>query len=165
MRMRSGNGWLLARSRTVLAASERGSAIVEFVFVAILVMVPLVYLVVAIAVVQRANLAVTNAAREVGRAIATADSPEEAGVRAEAALRLALQAQSLEPSDVDLVYVDISADCGSPSMAPMLTAGAEFGICVTRHQQLPAVPTVISGRGITLTGRYNVHIDDFRSTK
>jgi hypothetical protein len=32
---------------------ERGSAIIEFIFIAILVMVPLMYLIVAVAVVQR----------------------------------------------------------------------------------------------------------------
>jgi hypothetical protein len=27
---------------------------------------------------------------------------------------------------------------------------------------LPAVPTVLSGRGVTIIGRYLVHVDDFR---
>ena len=42
---------------------DGGNAILEFVFVALIVMVPLVYLIAAVATVQRTELAVTQAAR------------------------------------------------------------------------------------------------------
>ena len=59
---------------TTSRATTPGNAIIEFVFVAVMVMVPLVYLVVAVAVVQRNQLAVTQAARDAGRAFATSDT-------------------------------------------------------------------------------------------
>jgi Flp pilus assembly protein TadG len=67
---------------------DAGSAIIEFVFVAVIVMVPLVYLVVAVAAVQRSQLGVAQAAREAGRAFATSSGPAEAQVRVAAAVRL-----------------------------------------------------------------------------
>jgi hypothetical protein len=141
---------------------ERASAIIEFVFVAVLVLVPLIYLIVAVAVVQRSRLATTNAARDVGRAIATADSVPQAESRAQAALRVALHGQGLTPAQVELRYVAAGADCQGPQIVPSLEPASVFAVCVIRHQPLPAVPTVLSGRGVTVIGRYLLHVDDFR---
>jgi len=145
---------------------DDGNAIIEFVFVAILVLVPLVYLIVAVAVVQRSRLATTNAARDVGRAVATADRLAEAPARAQAALRIALANQGLRPPDVQLRFVGVGADCQAGSdQQPTLAAGAEFRVCVIRHQRLPAVPGVLAGRGIITIGQYVVHVDDFRPSR
>ncbi|MEO6702598.1 MAG: TadE/TadG family type IV pilus assembly protein [Jatrophihabitantaceae bacterium] len=147
-----------------LAADDSGNAIVEFVFVALVVLVPLIYLIVTVAVLQRARLATTNAARDVGRAIATADDAAQADTRAQAALRIALANQGLSPSDVQLRYVAADADCvNGPDLAPQLVAGGQFQVCVIRHQALPAVPTVLAGRGVVTIGRYLVHLDDYRT--
>lgn len=141
---------------------ERASAIIEFVFVAVLVLVPLIYLIVAVAVVQRSRLATTNAARDVGRAIATADSAPQAESRAQAALRVALRGQGLTPEQVELRYVAASTDCRGPETTPSLAPASVFAVCVIRHQPLPAVPTVFSGKGVTIIGRYLLHVDDYR---
>jgi Flp pilus assembly protein TadG len=150
------------RWRLLRHGGERGSAIIEFVFVAVLVLVPLIYLIVAVAVLQRSRLATTNAARDVGRAIATAESAPQADVRAQAALRVALRGQGLTPDQVELRYVAAGADCRGPQTAPSLTPASVFAVCVIRHQPLPAVPTVLSGKGVTIIGRYLLHVDDFR---
>jgi Flp pilus assembly protein TadG len=143
------------------AAADRGSAVIEFVFVAILVLVPLVYVVVAVATIQRSTLAVTQAAREAGRAFATADSTASAVGRAQVAVRLALADQGL-PDDADVRYVPVGAACDGNVMTPELAAGAEFTICIVRHAQLPGVPTLLSGRGVTAVGSYVLHVDDYR---
>lgn len=144
------------------AARDHGSAIVEFVFVAVIVMVPLVYLLVAVAVVQRSELAVTQAAREAGRAFATSNSPREAALRSTAALRIALADQGLA-DDASLRFVPAGSPCSAPSIEPQLAPGAQFAICVERRVDLPAVPTILAGRGISTEGRYVVHVDDFRT--
>jgi hypothetical protein len=143
-------------------AQDGGNAIIEFIFVAVLVLMPLVYLVVAIATVQQGRLAVSGAAREVGRAMATAPEGTDPLVRADAALRIALSSRGLGPDDVDITFVAAASACDSPPVTPVLASGAEFAVCVRRRQELPAVPTIVAGRGITVVGRFVVHLDEFR---
>jgi Flp pilus assembly protein TadG len=143
---------------------EGGSAIVEFVFLAVIVMVPLVYVVAAVATVQRNTLAVTQAARDAGRAFATAESGAEARERVTAAVRLALADQGL-PDDATVRFVASGGKCTDASITPRLSAGAEFTVCVTRRVRLPAVPTILTGRGIRTVGVYLVHVDDFRQVR
>jgi Flp pilus assembly protein TadG len=144
--------------------AEDGSAVVEFVFVAVLVLVPLIYLIVAVATVQRSQLTVTQAAREAGRAFATSDAAADAPNRVRAAVRLAVENQGL-PDDVAVRFVAVGASCDAAPVVPSLTPGAAFTVCVTRHVDLPAVPRVVAGRGITTVGRYDVHVDDYRTVR
>lgn len=141
---------------------DEGSAVIEFVFVALVVMVPLVYLIAAVATVQRTSLAVTQAARDAGRAFATSDSAAAASLRVAVAVRLALADQGL-PDDATVRFVAVAADCAARPIAPRLTPGAEFTVCVSRTVELPAVPSILTGRGIRTVGMYRVHVDDFRS--
>lgn len=141
---------------------DRGNAVVEFVFVAVIVMVPLVYLVVAVAVGQRSSLAVTQAAREAGRAMATADTLAQGRARAEVAVRLALADQGLA-DDARVRTVAPSTGCDGPTVAPTLAPGAVFAVCVTRRAELPGVPSILAGRGVQTVGRFVVHVDDYRA--
>jgi Flp pilus assembly protein TadG len=142
--------------------AEGGNAIIEFVFVAVIVLVPLVYLIAAVATVQRTQLAVTQAARDAGRAFATSDTAAEAGARVRAAVRLALHDQGL-PDDAQVRYVAAGAGCAGNAVTPRLAPGAQFTVCVTRRVDLPAIPSLLQGRGVTAVGAYTVHIDDFRA--
>lgn len=157
--------WMRVRLRATVRAAcppgDDGNAVIEFVFVAVVVLVPLIYLVVSVAQLERSRLATSNAARDVGRAIATTGPGDDPGVAADAALRIALRGQGLSPSDVEVRYVAAHAACTSSPIVPALTAGAEFTVCVTRREQLPGVPAIVNGRGIATVGRYLVHIDDF----
>ncbi len=143
------------------ARAEAGNAIVEFVFVAVLVLVPLIYFVGAVASVQRSTLAVTQAARQAGRAFATAASTDDGLARAQVAVRLALADQGLPP-DAELRYVALRSGCRGAPVTPRLQPGAEFAVCVIRGADLPGVPTLLAGRGVTTIGRYLLHVDDFR---
>lgn len=148
--------------RLRLRRDDAGSAIIEFVFVAVIVMVPLIYLIVAVATVQRSELAVSEAAREAGRAFATAASTADAESRARAAVEIALRDQGV-PDDVEVRFVAAGAACSAPPVTPRLDPGAQFTVCVTRHVGIPAVPSVLTGRGITTVGQYLVHVDDYRA--
>jgi Flp pilus assembly protein TadG len=155
--------WVRRRIRAPRRApADDGTAIIEFVFVAVIVMVPLVYLITSVATVQRSRLAVTQAARDAGRAFATSPTAARAPLRARAAVRLALADQGL-PDDAQLRFVAIGTPCDAASVTPRLAPGAQFAVCVRRHVELPAVPSVLEGRGITTVGRYVVHIDDYRA--
>jgi Flp pilus assembly protein TadG len=124
-------------------------------------MVPLVYLIAAVATVQRSTLAVTQAARDAGRAFVTSDTEAQAQQRVDAAVRLALADQNL-PNDVTTRFVASGGKCTDHAVTPRLTPGSEFTVCVTRRVELPAIPTVLTGRGISTVGVYLVHVDDFR---
>src|SRR4029453_2388102 len=72
------------RARLATGEAEGGSAIVEFVFIALVVFLPLVYVVAGFSAVQRGVFASTEAAREAGRALGTAPDPATGQARAEA---------------------------------------------------------------------------------
>ena len=77
------------------ARDEGGSAIVEFVWLALLMMVPLVYILLAVFDTQRASFATSAAARSAGRAFVTAPDSTSAHARARAAARLAMTDQGI----------------------------------------------------------------------
>lgn len=141
---------------------DDGSAIVEFVFIALVVMVPLVYFVVGVSAVQRSQLAVRQAAREVGRAFTTADTRSDVPRRVSAALRLALRSHGLNGS-AEVRLVAAGAPCTSPAVQGRLVPGAQFTVCVTRRTTLPGVPSLLGGRAVVCIGRFTVHVDDFRA--
>ena len=75
---------------------EDGNALVEFVYLAVLLMVPLVYVLLAAFQVQRAAFGVTEAARQAGRAYATAADPASGRERARLTTSLALSDQGID---------------------------------------------------------------------
>ncbi len=115
------------------APTERGSAIIEFHFLGLLLMVPLIYVLLAVLDVQRASYGVTQAAREAGR-IFVATGDESA---ARLAARVALVDQGLAAH-----AADISIRC---SAAPCYQPGAEVTVTVGSTVRLPFVPEVLAG--------------------
>jgi Flp pilus assembly protein TadG len=140
---------------------DGGSAIVEFVFLALVVLVPLTYVVAAVATVQRNTLAVTQAARDAGRAFVTGDTETASRRRVAAAVRLALADQGL-PDDATVRFVRAGAHCSAAAITPRLAPGAQFTVCVSRRVRLPAIPSLLTGRGIRTVGAFLVHVDDYR---
>ena len=141
---------------------DAGNAVIEFIVVAVVILVPIVYFVTAVASVQRSTVGVSQAAREAGRAFATGGSTADAVVRARAAVRLALGDEGL-PDDAELRFVPAEADCRSAPATPTLSPGAVFAVCVIRRAAVPGVPSLLAGHGITTIGRYLIHVDDFRT--
>lgn len=72
---------------------DDGNALVEFTYLAVLLMVPLVYVLLTVFQVQRAAFGVTEAARSAGRAYVTADTAAQAEARAQEAADLAMRDQ------------------------------------------------------------------------
>ena len=72
---------------------DDGNALVEFTYLAVLLMVPLVYVLTTVFQVQRAAFGVTEAARQAGRAYVTADSDAQGRARAQEAADLAMRDQ------------------------------------------------------------------------
>lgn len=126
-------------------ADDRGSALVEFVALAVLLLVPLVYVVTTVARVQAAAMAATAAAREAGRAYVTSASTAQADARARAAAALALADQGLEPAPSTLVLT-----C---RLGPCLAPGSRVLVSVRVPVRLPGVPDALGGGGLVIPVR------------
>jgi Flp pilus assembly protein TadG len=132
------------------------------VFLGVLLLVPLLYLVLAVSAVQRNLYGVTQAAREAGRALATGTAAN-ASDRAGYAARLALEDQGVSPEGAEIRYGPAAGDCATASPEPpVLTPGADFAICVSRPFTVPGVPGFLVGDRSSVTGRYVVHLDQYR---
>lgn len=111
---------------------DDGAAMVEFVVLAVVLVVPLVYLVMAVFEVQRAAFATTAAAREGARVFVVSSSSAEGEQRARQAVELALRDQGVPVGSAD-VTIECSAD-------PCLTPGATVAVGVRAVVPLPFVP-------------------------
>ena len=148
------------RARLGMLGGQRGSALVEFTFIGIVVFVPLVYIVAGFSAVQRGVFASTAAAREAGRAMGTAPDPVTGEARAQAAARLAVQDQSIDATDVRLAYAPAGAGChAAGGYAPTLTPGEEFTVCVTVTVRIPLLPEFVDAN--TATGQFLVERDRY----
>jgi Flp pilus assembly protein TadG len=138
---------------------DAGTAIVEFVWLAILLMVPLVYVVLAAASLQRAAFAETSAARDAARAYATAGSDAEGERRAEEAVALALHDQGVTWSPTGRVV-----SCGPCDYQP----GSSFTVDLHSVVRLPFVPSWLCHdrcvAGITISAHHRERIDCYAAT-
>ncbi|MGZ4636553.1 pilus assembly protein [Oryzihumus sp.] len=116
--------------------ADRGSAVVEFVFLVVLLMVPIAYLVMVMARLQAGAYAVSAAAREAGRAYVTAPTARQAPARATAAAGLAFGDQGFTHD------TRLSLRCdGDPCLRPEGRVAVTAGVSVP----LPLVPSFLSG--------------------
>lgn len=143
-------------------ARDDGRAIIEVVFLAVLLLIPTVYLMIGVLRVQAATLAVAQSARDVGRLIET--SPGLPGLDdALAVARVALADQHVGDDGLRLATTDVGEPCTSAASATLTRApGSDYDVCVTAVIDLPGVPTALTGSRNTVTGVYTVHIDPLR---
>jgi hypothetical protein len=138
------------------ARGEEGSAIIEFVFLGVLLLVPLIYLVMTLGRVQAGSFAVTTAAREAGRAFVTAQSGEDAPARARAASGVAFSDQGFD----GMGTLEIAC-----SRTPCLTPDARVETTARVSVPLPLVPAFARGvvpLEIPLTASHLSTVDRFR---
>lgn len=151
---------------TVSERAEDGSAIVEFIGLAVVLMIPLSYLMITVFVVQRAVFAAGAAAREAGRAFALADSSADGEARARAAVDLALESHGLHGGD--LAFHPRGASCASQPVTPSLDPGAAYVVCVRIDVDLPYADKGFIADGLraaAVTGRYTLVVDSFRRAR
>ncbi|WP_340540434.1 TadE/TadG family type IV pilus assembly protein [Nocardioides sp. GXZ039] len=120
---------------------ERGTALVEFVWLGILLLIPLVWMVISLFEVQSGAFAATTAARSAGRAYALAPTDAQGEVAARQAARQALDDQGLDgvPVSVKISCTPFPSQCHSGTS--VITVRVETAVT------LPLVPDVFgSGR-------------------
>jgi Flp pilus assembly protein TadG len=116
---------------------DEGSAALEFILVGLLLLVPLVYLIVALGTIQSHSLGAEAAARHIARAISTSDGAQEAGERASRVLAAVAEEYGMNPAAVDL---DVSC---RPLHGPCPDAGATLTVTLRTSVALPLVPPVL----------------------
>ena len=135
---------------------DEGTALLEFTYLAILLMVPLVYVMTSAFQVQRAAFGVTEAARQAGRAYARADSPAAGQARAAAATALALADQGIG---------DAAPPAISCSGGPCLAPGSTVQVTVSYTVRLPVISAFFpsgAGPGIPVSARHTEVVDTFQ---
>lgn len=127
----------MLRSR-LSADPERGSASLEFLAGALILLVPIVYLVLTVGIVQGGALAVEGAARQAARVYVQAATPAEARASAERAVAYALDdfGMSSENVSVDISCSDAANGC--------LVRRNSVTVSVRVSVPLPLVPDVLS---------------------
>lgn len=120
---------------------DRGSASLEFITAGLVLLVPLVYLVIALAQIQGGSLAVTGAARQAARVFVLADSPADAHERVEAAVRVSLADFGVAADDAHVTVM-----CSAGTGAECLARGEVVTVTVNATVPLPLVPDVLDVR-------------------
>ncbi|WP_246465174.1 pilus assembly protein [Ruania alkalisoli] len=150
--------WLRRRWAAVQAGTDRGSAVVEFLGVALILLVPTVYLIVTLSRVQAAAFAADGAARDAGRLIAQADTMAEGVSQAQLAVELAFADQGFTIDGEHALEVTCQED-------PCLSPGAYLHLEVSTDVDLPLVPELLAGALATqvhVQGEALTAVDDFR---
>lgn len=139
------------------ADREQGSAVVEFVFLGVLFLIPLVYLILLMGRLQAGAYAVSAAARESGRVFVTAPDEASANARARAAADLAM---------ANLGFTDGASLGLACSATPCLTPGATVRSTTSVRVPLPLVPAFARGvipLEVQLNSEDIAHVDRFRA--
>lgn len=116
---------------------ERGSAALEFIVVGLLLLAPLVYLVVALGLIQGQSLGAEAGARHIARALATAEGADAARGSAERILR-----SVVDEYDLVAEAVSISLEC-HPAGRACPEAGSTMVVTIRTTVALPLVPPVL----------------------
>ncbi|MDN3443763.1 TadE family protein [Microbacterium sp. APC 3901] len=117
-------------------SDDDGSAALEFIAVGVILLVPLVYLIIALGAVQEQTLGVEAAARHTARAIALAPDAAAAAVRSERVL-----ASISDQYGIDAESIDVSVTC-VPAEGTCPSAGATVTVTVATSVSLPLIPAV-----------------------
>jgi Flp pilus assembly protein TadG len=140
---------------------EHGSAVVEFSWLAILLMVPLVYVMLAVFDVQRASYGATAATRAAGRAFVIVPdgmTEDDARARAFEAAQLAMKDQGMELSPGQL-----SITCNPACLQP----GSTVTVTLDTEVRLPLIPDALGGEppAIHISAGHTEPYGDYREAK
>lgn len=143
----------MSRRRT-----EAGSALVELIWLGLLLLVPLVYVMLSVFEVQRGAFAVAAASRAAARAYALAENDAAGDRDARAVARRAFADQGIAdaPLDLDVSCRPDPRDCHSGTSVITVTIGS--GV------ELPLLPSLLGGGAPTfrLDATHSVPVGQFQ---
>jgi hypothetical protein len=118
-------------------ADEDGSASLEFITVGLLLLVPIVYLVLALSALESASFGVEGAARQATRVFVQSESEGAAESAARTAIQVTLADYGLDASDSK-----VAISC-RPNPADCLTRRGYVTVTITTTVPLPLMPPVL----------------------
>lgn len=116
---------------------DAGAAALEFILVGLVLLVPVVYLIVALGAIQAHALGIEAGSRHIARAITTAPDAGSADARAQAILASVTAEYGIDP---DAVQVSVSC---RPAGVACPSAGATLLVSLSTAVPLPLVPSVL----------------------
>lgn len=139
---------------------ETGSALVEVVWLGVLLLLPMLWIVMSVFEVQRGAFAVSAGARAAGRAYALAPTDEAGRRRAEAAAQLALDDQGVGDAPVHL-----AVSC-RPRLGDCHQGRAVITVVLRSRVDLPLLPSALGGRApsFALSASHTLPIGQFQET-
>lgn len=138
---------------------DDGTATVEFIWLTLLLLVPFVYVLVAVFDTQRAAFGVSTASRSAARAFLQAPDAASGEQRARAAARIALDDQGLDAADVTVTCLPTPSACLEP--------GSSVRVIVRAVQPLPLTPSALGSQlgGVTVDSTHTEPYGSFRSAR
>ena len=134
--------------------AERGSALIETLLLVVVLFVPVLSLLGALARIHGAALAVTSAARDGGTAAAAAQDAAAAAAESRRAVANTLDRQGLEPGRV-VVRLDGAAG---------FDRGSRVGVRVAYPVRVLQMPfTRDAGPVVWVSASHTAHVDPYRS--
>ncbi len=149
---------VLTRLERRLRRGDEGNAVVEFLGVTLVLLLPLVYLVLVVSRLEAAAFAVEGAAREASRVFVAADDEQQATARAIAVTGVALADQGIHDDPAHAIAFDCAA-------TRCLTPGSEVAVTVAVRVPLPFVPTwarSVVPLEVPVSARHVAVVDRFR---
>lgn len=137
------------------AGSERGSAVVEFTFLALLLMVPVVYFIITVSQIQGGSFAVVGAADQAAKVYVAQPDEASALAAAEQAVAIALKDFGHGTEAASVAVTCAPADCQA--------AGSAVSVTVSLGIPLPFLPfhegfrlgaTEVEASSTQLVGRF-----------
>ncbi len=145
------------------ADPESGRALIEVVFLAVLLLVPTVYILASVMRIQAATFAVAQGARDAGRVMDSAPTVPAASrePRRSPGSRWSIN-ECLTKAWTFGSSPRVVIVCRGPSsrrpFGPEMSTTSVSSLVVT----FPGVPSVVTGSQNTVTGVFTLHVGDFR---
>ncbi len=150
----------VARRLDLMGRQDDGNAVVEFLGLALVLLVPLVYLVLVLARVEAAGYAVEGAAREAARTYVAAQDADSASARALAVTGVALADQGFDDDPAQALAITCEQQ---PCLRPDAHVEARVQVVV----DLPLVPGFVRDvvpMSLRVDARHVAVVDEFRTT-
>lgn len=133
-----------------IAAEEKGSAIVEFIFASTILLIPMVYLVLAAAALEGGSYAVVSAADQAAKVFAVAENPGQARDNAQAAADRAM-------ANFGFSAARTSISCNGECLSP----GSVVSVTVSLEVPLPLLSGAIHASAFTVDATAVQRVDRF----